>query len=108
MEENLGQIAPPMPVADVCTPPKNTVWYAFKNWPNQFPDPAGRNDTEGLITQDFQATCPVPKFLSELDNPVWWFQSFWNMLTRGSPGEYAKVDPYAKVNMTCGHWRVRF
>lgn len=35
MTANLGYIAP-MPIADVCGTIKNTVYFAYKNWPKEF------------------------------------------------------------------------
>ena len=38
MEGNLHQLAP-MPVADICTPLAQTVYYSYANWVDQF-DPS--------------------------------------------------------------------
>jgi hypothetical protein len=35
MEANLGYIAP-IPIADVCTPIHQTVYYSYKNWPKEY------------------------------------------------------------------------
>ncbi len=87
MEANLGYIAP-MPVADVCTPVHQTVYYSYKNWVEKYQ----QNNEEKL----FRGTkCPafiqggwlrawsdhVPraKLIVGIRHPMLWFQSFWNM-----------------------------
>eukprot|EP00979_Chaetoceros_neogracilis_P019345 scaffold12177_cov287-Chaetoceros_neogracile.AAC.1 len=35
LEANLGYLAP-MPIADVCTPVHQTVWYSYHNWPKTY------------------------------------------------------------------------
>jgi hypothetical protein len=90
MEGNLGNIAP-MPIADVCTPIHQTVYYSYKNWPKEYNI---RNGTE--VNKILRGTkCPrlvnsldeISKYLPKtlvivgMRHPVMFFQSFWNMLT---------------------------
>lgn len=47
---NLALIAPMPQEADVCTPPRRTVLYAYKNWPKKFGGIQQSNTTTSITT----------------------------------------------------------
>mmetsp|Transcript_12228 Transcript_12228/g.17053 ORF Transcript_12228/g.17053 Transcript_12228/m.17053 type:complete len:415 (-) Transcript_12228:88-1332(-) len=110
MEANLGHIAP-MPVGDVCTPPPQTVYYAYQNWPTKFPASSGMNDTKNLRGSKCPAYIhgmkawshhlPRTKIIVGIRHPLLWFQSFWNMQATNFPSAFR--DPYNFVqSIPCG------
>lgn len=113
MEGNLGALAP-MPVADVCTPLANTLYYAHRGWPNKYPDEAGRNDTKLYRgtkcpqfvddLSDWSQKVPRTLVIVGIRHPVLWFQSFWNMQAQNFPHNYPQnVTPYDRTRIctTC-------
>ncbi len=98
---NLGRHAP-LPVADVCTPAAQTVWYSYFNWPKEF----GNNMTtmrgtkcpsvldNGFI-REYSKYLPRTKIIIGIRHPVLFFQSFWNMAAKsGQTRRMANNDPY--------------
>lgn len=118
MEANLGYIAP-MPLHDVCTPPSQTVYYSYINWPKEF------NLNNGIpVNKTLHGTkCPrnilwldeyskhLPKSLiiAGIRHPVLFFQSFWNMIMdfqtkdTNKPGKtpYDTMDYCGENNKKC-------
>jgi len=115
MEANLGYLAP-MPIADVCTPVHQTVYYAYKNWPKKFPDAQGNIDTKlyrgtkcpALIDSNgvmglekYSKYLPRTKLIVGIRHPVLWFSSFWKMQAKIFVGEYLSKTPY-DLTQLCG------
>lgn len=108
MEANLGSIAP-MPIADVCTPLPQTIWYAYRNWPSQYPDLQGRNDTKlhrgtkcpGTVHSLTTWSKKLPRTLVivGIRHPILWFQSFWNMQAQNFPLDYYNITPYNRTEI---------
>eukprot|EP00521_Asterionellopsis_glacialis_P008979 CAMPEP_0195286080 /NCGR_PEP_ID=MMETSP0707-20130614/3672_1 /TAXON_ID=33640 /ORGANISM="Asterionellopsis glacialis, Strain CCMP134" /LENGTH=439 /DNA_ID=CAMNT_0040345673 /DNA_START=210 /DNA_END=1529 /DNA_ORIENTATION=+ len=113
MEANLGYLAP-MPIADVCTPAPQTVYYAYQNWPTEFPA-SNHNSTNATkilrgskcpafihAMREWSHYLPRTKIIVGIRHPLLWFQSFWNMQTTNFPSVYR--DPYSLVssNTPCG------
>lgn len=83
MEANLSGLAP-MPISDVCTPLPQTIWYAFRNWPNQFPDKDGGNTTKLLrgtkcpaaihALKPYSRKLPRTLVIIGIRHPILWFQ----------------------------------
>jgi hypothetical protein len=88
MQANLGLIAP-MPVADVCTPPAQTVYYSYNNWVEKYQEKNGTTKifrgtkcpqfVQGQWLQDYSKHVPRAKVIVGIRHPMRWFQSFWNM-----------------------------
>eukprot|EP00977_Amphora_coffeiformis_P017073 scaffold5479_cov199-Amphora_coffeaeformis.AAC.12 len=109
LEANLGYLAP-MPIADVCTPVAQTVYYAYQNWPKQYVD---KNNQRPNATKLYRGT-KCPRFTSDLRewshhlpktkliigirHPVLWFQSFWNHQAIFFPQQYANLSPYERTH----------
>lgn len=105
MEANLGNIAP-MPIADVCTPVHQTVYYSYINWPKEFGEgkkirgtkcPAFIQDTWLL---EWSKHLPKTKLILGIRHPILWFQSFWNMQKKNSLLQFAQNDPY-RITKPC-------
>lgn len=89
LEANLGYYAP-MPIADICTPVHQTVYYSYKNWPAQY----DKNNTKIyrgskcpklLESGDVRAvstSLPKTKLILGIRHPVLWFQVRYNILQR--------------------------
>lgn len=104
VEANLGRVAP-LPIADVCTPVHQTVYYAYHNWPRDF----GNNESESKMVMrgtkcpafindswllEWSKYLPRTKLIMGIRHPVLWFQSFWNMLAGNLITNFANNDPY--------------
>ena len=118
MMANLGYIAP-MPVADICTPAAQTVYYSYKNWPRQFS--SNTNTTiDGTTKEKLLRGTKCPGFINDswllewshhlprtkliigIRHPVKWFQSFWNMQANNRLENFATQDPYSYTEL-CNH-----
>mmetsp|Transcript_20950 Transcript_20950/g.31595 ORF Transcript_20950/g.31595 Transcript_20950/m.31595 type:complete len:408 (+) Transcript_20950:176-1399(+) len=99
MEANLGYVAP-MPVADVCTPVHQTVYYSYKNWPKQYGKGKPYRGTkcpaflQGQWLVEWSEYLPRAKIIVGIRHPVKWFQSFWNMIANNGLASFANYDPY--------------
>jgi hypothetical protein len=87
LEANLGELAP-LPIADVCVPVHQTVYYAYKNWPGEY-DPNATKPLRGTKcptyvenAQEVTKYLPKTKMIIGIRHPIAWFQSFWNMLAK--------------------------
>ena len=89
MEANLGSIAP-MPISDVCTPLAQSVYYAYKNWPNEYnANNAYLNQTKILrgtkcpkhigYLDEYSRSLPKTLLIVGIRHPILFYQSFWNM-----------------------------
>lgn len=107
MEANLGYLSP-MPIADVCTPLPQTVWYAYKSWPNKY------NSTNNILNQtkilrgtkcpqnvawdgllhDFSTYLPQTLLIIGIRHPIHFFQSFWNMMADHKFSSTRTKTPY--------------
>ena len=86
-----------MPIKDVCTPVKNTIYYSYINWANEFGNGA-HNFTEGKPLKgskcprwlegpdldDFGEKLPKTNLIVGIRHPVLFFQSFTNQLYHGN------------------------
>jgi hypothetical protein len=99
LEANLGYYAP-MPIADVCVPVHQAVYYAYKNWPNSHGQEKILRGTKCpayiYSMKEISKYLPKSKTIIGIRHPVLWFQSFWNMLA-GNDKRYGKVSPYNKT-----------
>ena len=77
MEANLGHLAP-MPIADVCTPASQTVYYAYKLWPQKLGEekvlrgskcPSLVDGSIGML-QDYSRQLPRTKIIIGIRHPV--------------------------------------
>ncbi len=79
MEANLGKLAP-MPVADICTPIHQTVYYAHQNWPKEFGEEKILRGTKcPAFIQDewlkeWSTYLPRTKLIIGIRHPILWFQ----------------------------------
>ena len=89
MMRTLSAVASMPPELDVCTPPGNAVYYAYRNWPKQF-DPEGTKllkgtkcpyYIEGPDLDTFGRNLPKTRLIVGIRHPVQWFQSFLNMVS---------------------------
>jgi len=94
---NLGYLAP-MATGDICTPPSQTVYYAYNNWPKRFGEqkllrgskcPQYMN-TDGL--NHYSKKLPRTKIIIGIRHPVLWYQSFLNQLAGNNLLRYANYD----------------
>lgn len=101
---NLGKLAP-MPIADICTPVHQTVWYAYKNWPKDMGEDKLMRGTKcpSLITtssknmlKDYSKHLPKTKLIVGIRHPMKWFKSFWDMQ---AGREDATPDPYDRTTL---------
>lgn len=108
VEMNLGKYAP-MPVADICTPSAQTVYYSYKNWPREF----GYNKTmrgtkcpkftDSNFVKDYSKHLPRTKMIMGIRHPVSWFESFYNMMANSKMTyRIAKNDPYNLMKICTG------
>jgi len=99
MMANLATITP-MPMADVCTPVHQTVWYSYNNWPRDYGNDKILRGAkcpsllDGGIIKQYSEFLPKTKLILGIRHPVTWFQSFWNM--QASHGHV--VDPMEKIH----------
>lgn len=103
MEANLGTIAP-MPIADVCTPLAQTVYYAYKSWPQEYNETNSLNQTKILRgtkcprqisdVDEFSLSLPKTLLINGIRHPVLFFQSFWNMLVDNRNPKYRGKTPF--------------
>jgi len=106
LEVNLGYLAP-MPIADVCTPVHQTVYYTYKNWPKEYGKEKLLRGTKcpNTISGDdinaFSYHLPRTKLIIGIRHPILWFQSFWNMQKRNKAGIYESSDPMKRTK-PCG------
>mmetsp|Transcript_6375 Transcript_6375/g.8508 ORF Transcript_6375/g.8508 Transcript_6375/m.8508 type:complete len:393 (+) Transcript_6375:151-1329(+) len=104
MEANLAHIAPMPEEQDVCTPIHPTVYYAYKNWPQQYSAPDKEKLFRGTKCPAFiqggwlaewSKHLPRTKLIVGIRHPVLWFQSFWNQQrANGNTRRFAGDDPY--------------
>ena len=108
LEANLGYLAP-MPIADVCTPVHQTVWYSYHNWPKTYQkdgeDKLFRGTKcpafiQGKWLLDYSKYLPRTKLIAGVRHPLLWFQSFWNMQVGNHLTTFAGDDPY-KLTEPC-------
>jgi len=97
---NLGKLAP-MPIADVCTPVHQTVYYSYKNWPGRFGENKLLRGTKcpayistGTEINGFSKYLPRTKLIVGIRHPFKWFKSFWNMQAHR---ENAVASPYNRT-----------
>ena len=106
MEANLGAIAP-MPVADICAPLAQTVFYAYNNWEHQY----NKDHTKILRgtkcprqiskLNEYSKFLPKTLLIVGVRHPVLFFQSFWNQLTDNN---WLKgKTPYDYMEQCVGH-----
>jgi len=108
LEANLGYLSP-MPVSDICTPVHQTVWYSYKNWPEQY-QKEGEEQIfrgtkcpafiQGTWLKEWSKHLPRTKLIVGVRHPVLWFQSFWNMQVANRLTTFAGNDPY-KITEPC-------
>ena len=114
MEANLGYLAP-MPIADVCTPVHQTVYYSHINWPREFiykknllyPEISSKilRGTKcprniGWL-DDYSTYLPKTVIIVGIRNPIMFFQSFWNMLADFNTRNTRAKSPYDAMDY-CG------
>jgi hypothetical protein len=99
LEANLGYYAP-MPIADVCVPATQAVYYAYKNWPKSHGQEKILRGTKCpkyiYNMKEISRYLPKAKTIVGIRHPVLWFQSFWNMLA----GNYKRFESESPYNMT--------
>jgi len=106
---NLAYLAP-LSVSDVCTPPSQITYYAYKSWPKQYGNQKllrGSKCPKYIGSEDmklYSKHLPRTKMIIGIRHPVLWIQSFWNMQVGTGFTKFLKNNPYMLVK-TCkpGH-----
>lgn len=87
---NLAAATTMPPETDVCTPPENTVYYAYHSWARQY-GPSNRKPLKGNKCPSYLDTGSIPGYAAKLPrtrlivgirHPVTWFQSFHIMVSK--------------------------
>jgi hypothetical protein len=63
-----------MPVSDICTPPHQTVYYTYKNWPKKY--------GENKPLKEWSKHLPRTKLIIGITHPMTWFKAFWDHLSK--------------------------
>ena len=112
MEANLGYLAP-MPIADVCTPIHQTVYYSHINWPKTYNSSVITEFSNNKILRgtkcprtigwldDYSTYLPKTVIIVGIRNPIMFFQSFWNMMLDFNTRNTRRKSPY-DVMEHCG------
>lgn len=89
-----------MPIADVCVPVHQTVYYSYKNWPRDFGEEkvlrGSKCPSYIYNMKEVSTYLPKTKAIMGIRHPVLWFQSFWNMLVSNDPSMQL-LSPYNKT-----------
>eukprot|EP00979_Chaetoceros_neogracilis_P007633 scaffold1620_cov237-Chaetoceros_neogracile.AAC.1 len=87
---NLAEVAA-MPVSDTCTPPHQTVYYAYKNWPTLYGENKPLKGTscgvymasgQTSILKEWSKHLPRTKLIIGITHPMTWFKAFWDHLSK--------------------------
>ena len=76
MEANLGYVAPMPEIKDICTPVHNTVFYSYKNWPQEFGEEKVLRGSkcpqyiEGGFLEDYSKHLPRTTVIVGIRHPV--------------------------------------
>jgi len=100
-----------MPVDDACTPTHQTVFYAYKNWPEKY---GAEKLLKGTVcgsyigqesVQEWSKYLPRTKLIIGIAHPMTWFKEFWDHLSR--TGYIKKMtknnDPYELTKLCVGN-----
>jgi len=109
VEANLAYLAP-LQVGDVCTPPSQIVYYAYKSWPKKYGKEKLLRGSKcpkyigSEYMKSYSKHLPRTKIIIGIKHPVLWIQSFWNMQAGNGLTKFANNDPYMLAK-TCkpGH-----
>lgn len=110
---NLASIAA-MPVGDTCTPPSQTVFYAYKLWPEKWGEEKLLKGTSCGATmgsgnasplKNWSVLLPRTKLIIGIAHPVNWFKSLWDQVSRTAQIDKmtANKDPYGLTNLCVGN-----